>query len=59
MSWRDDPATIAQQLALRNALDKRYGNREGGNIYRDITKNGLTKGQASDELDRLYHKEDK
>lgn len=59
MSWRDDPATITQQLALRNALDHRYGMLQGGEIYREITKDGITKGQASDELRRLYEKEKK
>ena len=59
MSWRDEPATVAQIVALRNALDKRYGIQQGGEIFRRITKTRITKGQASDELDRLYHKEDK
>lgn len=54
MSWRDDPATIAQKLALRNALDKRYGMRQGREIYDELGGDNITKGQASDELKRLY-----
>lgn len=56
MSWRDEPATVTQQLALRNALDHRYGTHQGREIYDELTQNGLTKGQASDELKRLYNK---
>lgn len=59
MSWRDDPATITQKLALRNALDRRYGMGEGRKAYEALEEEGLTKGRASDELNRLYHKEEK
>lgn len=54
MSWRDEPATIAQKLAIRNALDKRYGNRQAREIFDEIDVESMTKGQASDELKRIY-----
>lgn len=54
MSWRDEPATIAQKLALRNALDKRYGMGEAGRIFREMDVEHMTKGQASDEITKLY-----
>ena len=44
MSWRDEPATVAQIVALRNALDKRYGMQQGGEIFRRMTKTRNTKG---------------
>lgn len=56
MNWRDEPATIQQKLALRNALDKRYGMRQGREAYEELGGDNLTKGQASDELKRLYSK---
>ena len=55
--WREEPATITQMLAIRNALDKRYGMREASKMFAELTKEPLTKGQASDELKRLYNKE--
>lgn len=57
--WREEPATYTQMLAIRNALDKRYGMRQASDMFAELTKEQLTKGQASDMLDRLYHKEDK
>ena len=57
MSWRDEPATVTQQLAIRNALDKRYGMFQAREIYDELTKDGLTKGQASDELKKLWAKD--
>ena len=54
MSWRDEPATIAQKLAIRNALDKRYGNRQAREIFDEMDVESMTKGQASDELKRIY-----
>ena len=54
--WREEPATITQMLAIRNALDKRYGNRQASEMFGDLTKEKLTKGRASDILKRLYEK---
>ncbi len=54
MNWRQEPATIAQKLALRNALDKRYGIRGGREVYDELDPDHMTKGEASDELKRLY-----
>lgn len=54
MSWRDEPATIAQKLAIRNALDKHYGNRQAREIFDEMDVESMTKGQASDELKRIY-----
>ena len=54
MNWRQEPATIAQKLALRNALDKRYGQRLASEVYEELDPDHMTKGEASDELKRLY-----
>lgn len=54
--WREEPATITQMLAIRNALDKRYGMYEASKMFAELTKEKLTKGQASDTLKRLYEK---
>lgn len=54
MSWRDEPATIAQKLALRNALDKRYGMQQGREMYEELDGDNMTKGEASDEITKLY-----
>lgn len=56
MSWRDEPASITQKLAIRNALDKRYGMYQGRATYDELDVENMTKGQASDELKRLYQK---
>ena len=57
--WREEPATYTQMLAIRNALDKRYGMLQASDMFAELTKERLTKGQASDMLDSLYHKEEK
>lgn len=54
MSWQDEPATITQKLAIRNALDKRYGIRQGREAYDELDADHMTKGEASAELSRLY-----
>lgn len=53
-NWRNEPATIAQKLALRNALDKRYGMIQAREIWDELDGDNMTKGQASDEIKRLY-----
>lgn len=54
--WREEPATITQMLAIRNALDKRYGMRQASEMFGELTKEKITKGRASDILKRLYEK---
>lgn len=56
MNWRTQPATITQKLAIRNALDKRYGMHQASEIYAELKVDNMTKGEASDELKRLYSK---
>lgn len=53
-NWRNEPATIAQKLALRNALDKRYGMHQARQIWDEMDGDNLTKGEASDEITKLY-----
>lgn len=54
--WKNEPATITQKLAIRNALDKRYGMRQAREVYEELNVDTMTKGEASAELDRLYKK---
>lgn len=54
MSWRDEQATVTQRIAIRTALDKHYGMTQGRQIYDEIDVDHMTKGEASDELKRLY-----
>ena len=56
MSWRDDPATMTQKIAIRNALDKLYGMWQGREAYDELDPDHMTKGEASDELKKLYEK---
>lgn len=57
MSWRDEPATITQKLAIRNALDRQFGMRQASTIYAELKVDDMTKGEASDELKHLYKTE--
>lgn len=54
MTWRDEPATATQKIAIRNALDKRYGMWQGREAYDELEVEKMTKGEASDELKKLY-----
>ena len=54
--WQEEPATITQMLAIRNALDKRYGMRQASDMFSELTKVKITKGRASEILTRLYEK---
>lgn len=54
--WKNEPATITQKLAIRNALDKRYGMRQAREVYEELNVDTMTKSEASAELDRLYKK---
>lgn len=53
MSWKDEPATSAQLVTIREYYAKAIGWNNAQALIMARKQNGMTKGQASEEIARL------
>lgn len=54
MSWKNQPATVAQMTTIRDFYERAIGWNNATTVVEAMRQKGITKGEASEEITRLH-----